>query len=97
MYVSLKVSSFFYAFGLKVSIFSLCLWPYDNSMLIKPISLFFFFSMVTKYFFKDPDFLTVYFASPDFCPNQVQCGFREDGLSCYLDVNHLMDYVEYLV
>lgn len=41
MYVSLKVSSFFYAFGLKVSIFSLCLWPYDNSMLIKPISLFF--------------------------------------------------------
>lgn len=97
MYVSLKVSSFFYAFGLKVSIFLCAFGLMTIACLLSQYPPFFFFSMVTKYFFKDPDFLTVYFASPDFCPNQVQCGFREGGLSCYLDVNHLMDYVEYLV
>lgn len=52
----------------------LALWQQHGYEAIIPI-----FTMVTKYFYEDPDFLAVDFTNPDFCltkPSVMQCQRR---------------------
>lgn len=71
MCVSLKVSTFYYAFG---SMTTACLLSHCP-----------FFSMVTKYFYWDPAFVVVSFTSQDTCSTKYNSVSEEVFSSCYVD------------
>lgn len=68
MYVSLKVSTFLYAFGSVTTARLLSHCP--------------FFSMATKYFYWDPAFVVVSFTSQDTCSTKYNSVSEEVITTC---------------